>query len=214
MNELIKNTYPDDSAERKEIGKGQYSLVIDGEIIPQKSWGNFVRPGLNISLRLWENSNDVIKFKDSVGSIYNCPWSFVKTWTVSHAPRPCLWICTLQYAVLNASKTRTGHGRFDQTSLRSRRGYRTSRPRRPLRSYRDRGRLDHTTRPMGEVHRARHGSPHENVARREAPTAMAKDDGRTSPWFATWRSFATWCWFAKWPSFATWSIKSSTAAGP
>ncbi|KAL1854346.1 hypothetical protein Daus18300_011532 [Diaporthe australafricana] len=80
MDEIIKRTYPEGSANRKEIGNGLYSLILDGQDIPQKLWEMVVRPGLYISLNILEDPKAVIHFKDAVGRRFNYPWSLAKTW--------------------------------------------------------------------------------------------------------------------------------------
>jgi len=90
MSKLIQQSFAhrDDTAgEGGDISEGKYDLTgPDGEIILPSLWGGLVRPGWEVTMKMWKpkpTEKMPIKFKDAIGRKFSFPFHLCQTWTVS-----------------------------------------------------------------------------------------------------------------------------------
>ena len=100
MSKLIRQSFAhsDDTAgEGGDINEGKYDLTgPGGEIILPSLWEGLVRPGLEVTMKMWKPKQiekPPIRFKDAVGRKFSFPFQLCETWAVS-PPDFLLFVCS------------------------------------------------------------------------------------------------------------------------
>ena len=100
MSKLIQQSFShsDDTAgEGGDINEGKYDRTgPGGEIILPSLWEGLVRPGLEVTMKMWKPKQiekPPIRFKDAVGRKFSFPFQLCETWRVS-PPDFLLFVCS------------------------------------------------------------------------------------------------------------------------
>ncbi|KAK3386452.1 hypothetical protein B0H63DRAFT_467816 [Podospora didyma] len=80
MSKLIRESFAHSSEETRGVIDGSYDLIgPNGEIILKTLWESLVKPGWEVSMKMWE-SGPMVKFKDCTGQKFGFPLQLCRTW--------------------------------------------------------------------------------------------------------------------------------------